>query len=212
MPSPTYFDCDTGIDDSLALAYLMASPEIDLVGIGSVSGNIHAAQAAVNTLDLLDMGGRDDVPVAVGAHDFLTHPYDGGVPHIHGVNGVGNIELPHTGRRPTAESSAAMLVRLAHEHPGELGVIAVGPLTNLALALQHDPSIAGKVRQVTVMGGAALVPGNLTPVAEANILNDPEAAAAVVAATWPVVLVPLDVTLENSFEEEDREALAAFPR
>ena len=208
-PRPVYFDCDTGIDDALALVYLMASPEIELAGIGSVSGNIDAATGARNTLDLLAMGGRGDVAVAVGANDPLTRTFTGGVPHIHGRNGVGNVELPHTDKRPEAESAADMLVRLAHEHEGKLDVVAVGPLTNLALALAQDPSIAGKVRQVVVMGGAALVPGNLSPVGEANIWNDPEAAQAVVSAPWQVVLVPLDVTLENVFEEADRLALKA---
>ena len=208
-PRPVYFDCDTGIDDALALVYLMASPEIELAGIGTVSGNIDAQQAAVNTLDLLAMGGKGDVAVAVGAMDPLTHGYSGGVPHIHGHNGVGDVELPHTDRGPEAESAADMLVRLAHAHPGELDVIAIGPLTNLALALKQDPSIADLVREVTIMGGAALVPGNLSAVGEANIWNDPEAAQLVVEAPWQVVLVPLDVTLENAFEESDRLALAA---
>ncbi|MFT3875512.1 MAG: nucleoside hydrolase [Propioniciclava sp.] len=208
-PRPVYFDCDTGIDDALALVYLMASPEITLAGIGTVSGNIDAARAAVNTLDLLALGGLDEVPVAVGAMDPLAGPFSGGVPHIHGHNGVGDVELPHTARGPEQESAAEMLVRLAHEHPGELDVIAIGPLTNLALALQLDPSIATLVRKVTVMGGAALVPGNVSVAGEANIWNDPEAAQIVVSAPWQVVLVPLDVTLENTFEEADRTALAA---
>ncbi|MFT4226380.1 nucleoside hydrolase [Micropruina sp.] len=208
-PRPVYFDCDTGIDDALALVYLMASPEIELAGIGTVSGNIDAKRAAVNTLDLLAMGGKTEVPVAVGAMDPLTHSFSGGVPHIHGHNGVGDVELPHADRKPEAESAADMLVRLAHEHPGELDVIAIGPLTNLAIALKQDPSIAELVHEVYIMGGAALVPGNLSAVGEANIWNDPEAAQAVVEAPWQVVLVPLDVTLENAFEESDREALAA---
>lgn len=208
-PRPLYFDCDTGIDDALALVYLMASPEITLAGIGSVSGNIDARTGARNTLDLLAMGGLDDVPVAVGAMNPLAGQFSGGVPHIHGRNGVGNVELPHTDQQPVAESAADLLVRLADAHPGELDVIAVGPLTNLALALAQDPSVAEKVHAVYAMGGAALVPGNLSPVAEANIWNDPEAAQAVTAAPWPVVLVPLDVTLESVFEEEDRLALAS---
>lgn len=208
---PVYFDCDTGIDDALALVYLMASPEIRLVGIGTVSGNIDARQAATNTLDLLALGGVHDVPVAIGAMDPLAGPYPGGVPHIHGHNGVGDIELPHTDRAPEAESAAEMLVRLADEHAGELEVCAIGPLTNLALAVQLDPTIASKVKLVTVMGGAALVPGNLSPVGEANIWNDPEAAQIAVATDWPVELVPLDVTLENLFEEDDRLQLAASP-
>ena len=208
-PRPVYFDCDTGIDDALALVYLMASPEITLAGIGTVSGNIDAERAATNTLDLLALGGMDDVPVAIGAMNPLATTFSGGVPHIHGHNGIGDVELPHTGRAPEAESAAAMLVRLAHQYPGELDVIAIGPLTNLAVALELDPGIAQLVREVTIMGGAALVPGNLSPVGEANIWNDPEAAQAVVAAPWQVVMVPLDVTLENTFEESDRLALAA---
>lgn len=208
-PRPVYFDCDTGIDDALALVYLMASPEITLAGIGTVSGNIDAERAATNTLDLLALGGMDDVPVAIGAMNPLATTFSGGVPHIHGHNGIGDVELPHTGRAPEAESAAEMLVRLARQYPGELDVIAIGPLTNLALALELDPGIAQLVREVTIMGGAALVPGNLSPVGEANIWNDPEAAQAVVAAPWQVVMVPLDVTLENTFEESDRLALAA---
>lgn len=206
---PVYLDCDTGIDDALALAYLLASPEIDLVGIGSVSGNVSAAQGAVNTLDLLALAGRPDVPVAVGAHHPVAGEFDGGVPHIHGRNGVGNVDLPPSGLEPVAESAAELLIRLSHEHEGELRVLAIGPFTNLAEALRIDAGLAGRVHGVTVMGGAALTPGNVTPVAEANVWNDPEAAAEVVGADWDVTLVPLDVTEENVFEESDREALLA---
>lgn len=206
---PVYFDCDTGIDDSLALAYLLSSPEIALVGVGTVSGNTSSAQAAVNTLGLLAVAGRTDVPVAVGAHDFLTHPYDGGAPHVHGDNGIGEVVLPPAARTPEDEDAARMLIRLSHEHAGDLEVIAVGPLTNLATALALDPTLPSRVAGVTVMGGAALVPGNITPVAEANIGNDPEAASATLSAGWPVTLVPLDVTMENIFDEDDRAALLA---
>ncbi|SKC68704.1 nucleoside hydrolase [Krasilnikoviella flava] len=205
--APLYLDCDTGVDDSLALGYLLASPEIDLVGVGSVSGNVGARQGAVNTLDLLALAGRDDVPVAVGAHDPVAGGYDGGVPHIHGRNGVGDVILPPSGRAPEDGSAVELLLRLSHEHAGRLRVVAVGPLTNLALALRADPTLPERVRDLTVMGGAALHPGNVSPVGEANIANDPEAAATVLEADWDVTLVPLDVTMANLLEETDRKAL-----
>jgi len=204
---PVYFDCDTGIDDSLALAYLLASPEIDLVGIGTVSGNVHVHQAARNTLDLLHLAGRPDVPVAVGAEDFLDRAFDGGVPHIHGANGVGNVVLPASGAAPAQERASAMLLRLSHDYAGRLHVLTVGPLTNIAEALSIDPTLPERISHITIMGGAALVPGNVSPVAEANIWNDAEASKHVLAAHWPLTLVPLDVTLENTLNEQHRAML-----
>lgn len=208
---PVYFDCDTGIDDSMALAYLLASPEIDLVGVGTVSGNVCAAQAARNTLDLLHLAGRGDVPVAVGAHDFLTRPFDGGVPWIHGHNGVGDVPLPAAPRGPDQRDAADLLRELAHTHGGALEIVTVGPMTNIATALAREPDLPVLVSKVTSMGGAALVPGNVSAVAEANVGNDPEAAAALIGAAWNCTLVPLDVTLENQLHECDREALLSAP-
>jgi purine nucleosidase len=208
---PLYFDCDTGVDDSLALGHLLASPTIDLVGVGTVSGNVSATQGARNTLDLLALAGNDGVPVAIGAQDPLARAYEGGVPHIHGANGIGNIDLPTSPRNPVAVSAAELLVALSKEYPGELSIVAVGPLTNIALALRLDPSLASRIKEITIMGGAALVPGNVSAVAEANIWNDPEAASEVFSASWDIVLVPLDVTLENILEEPQRLALEASP-
>ena len=212
MRQPFYLDCDTGIDDAMAIAYLLASDRVDLLGIGAVSGNIAAAVGARNTLDLLALAGRDEIPVALGAHDFQAGAFAGGAPHVHGENGIGGVELPPSNRSVVEESAAEMIVRLAHERPGELHVLAIGPLTNLAAALRLDPTIAGQVKQVTVMGGAALVPGNVTAVAEANIHNDPEAAADVFAASWPITMVPLDATMANLIEAEDRDELERSPR
>ena len=206
-PQPFYLDCDTGIDDSLAIAYLLASPEVELAGIGTVSGNVSAAVGAVNTLNLLHAAGRSGIPVAVGAHDPLMGTFDGGAPHVHGENGIGGVTLEDSGLTSESETAAEMLVRLANEHPGELRVIAVGPLTNLALALQLDPKLPALVRDVTIMGGAAFVQGNISPVAEANIFNDAEAAAVVMEAGWPVTMVPLDVTMNHRFDETHRAAL-----
>ena len=206
MTRALYFDCDTGIDDALALALLLASPEIDLVGIGTVSGNVDSTMAAKNTLDLLALAGRPDVPVAVGELHPLEGEYHGAVPHIHGRNGVGNVELPASDRAVAAESAAEMIVRLSREYDA-LEIVTVGPLTNLARALELDPTLPARVRVVTIMGGAAVVPGNVTAVAEANIYNDADAAAIVVRTPWPIVLVPLDITLEHTLDETDRHRL-----
>ncbi|SHM69999.1 nucleoside hydrolase [Cryptosporangium aurantiacum] len=210
MGRPVYLDCDTGIDDSLAIAYLMAHPDVDLVGVGTSFGNIDAHRAARNTLDLLALGGHDHVPVAIGAEKPLSGAWNGGPAHIHGANGVGDVELPRAGREPqTDESAADLLVRMAHEHEGELRVLAIGPLTNLARALDVETALPYLVESVVVMGGAARVPGNVTPVAEANIFNDPDAADRVLSADWPLTLIPLDVTMEHLIEESDRATLLA---
>jgi purine nucleosidase len=206
-PVPMFLDCDTGIDDALALVYLLNSPEIDLVGIATVSGNIDAAGGARNTLDLLALAGRGDIPVAVGNHDPQAGRYGGGAPHVHGDNGIGNVALPPSGLSPVPASGAELLVEMARRHPGALHVVAVAPLTNLAEALRLEPDLPNLVAHVTIMGGAALVPGNITAVAEANIGNDPEAAADVMAAPWDITLVPLDVTMFHRFDEDDRQAL-----
>ncbi len=207
MRQTFYLDCDTGIDDAMALTYLLASENVDLLGIGSVSGNISAAVGARNTLDLLALAGRSDIPVAVGEHDFLTAPFRGGATHVHGDNGIGGVDLPRSSEEPVNESAAEMIVRLARERPGELHIVAIGPLTNLAVALQREPKLPELVKEVTIMGGAALVPGNVTPVAEANIHNDPEAAAAVFAASWFITMVPLDATMASLIEADDRDML-----
>lgn len=206
---PFYLDCDTGIDDALALAYLLASPQADVRGIGTVSGNVSAAVGARNTLDLLQLAGHAHIPVALGAHDPLAGSFGGGAPWVHGENGIGEVSLSTAAAELAAGSAAEMLVRLAHEHPGMLRVLAIGPLTNVAEALRLEPALPSLVDEITIMGGAALAPGNISPVAEANIFNDPEAAALVLAADWDVTLVPLDVTMANVLEETHRQELLA---
>ncbi|MDJ0457754.1 nucleoside hydrolase [Arthrobacter sp. NQ7] len=208
-PFPIYLDCDTGIDDALALAYLLASPLADVVGIGTVSGNVSAAVGARNTLDLLELAGSAHIPVALGAHHPLAGSFGGGAPWVHGDNGIGEVSLAPAEASLAGESAAEMLVRLARLYPGELRVVAIGPLTNIAEALRLEPALTSLVQSVTVMGGAALAPGNITPLAEANIHNDPEAAALVLAADWDVTLVPLDVTMASVLEETHRQELLA---
>jgi purine nucleosidase len=202
-----YLDCDTGVDDALAIALLLATPGAAPAAIGTVSGNTTAAQAARNTLDLLALAGRDDIPVAVGAHDPLDGGFGGGAAQVHGDNGIGGVLLPTAARGPVDGDAVGLLIDLARAHPGELRVLSTGPLTNLALALRLEPGLPALVRDVTAMGGAVRVPGNMAGNAEANIANDPPAAAAVLAADWPVTLVPLDVTMEHRFDEADQQAL-----
>lgn len=206
---PIYLDCDTGIDDALTLGLLVAEGA-ELVGIGSVSGNLDAAGGARNTLDLLALTGADVPPVAVGAHDPLGGVFAGGADFVHGANGIGGVQLPRAGE-PVGESASELLVRLAHEHQGTLRVLAIGPLTNLALALALDPDLPTRVAEVVIMGGAAQAPGNVSAVAEANIGNDPLAAAAVFGAAWSVTMVGLDVTMQARFEAAHLRALAEAP-
>ncbi|MFG1990474.1 nucleoside hydrolase [Actinoplanes sp. NPDC048988] len=200
-----HLDCDTGIDDAIAVAYLLAHPGVRLAGIGTVNGNTAAAQAARNTLGLLALAGRDDIPVAVGEGEIKR-----GAKAVHGDNGVGGAVLP-LGEPPDPRTSVELLLDLSFEYARELHLLATGPCTNLALALRQDPTLPGRIRSVTVMGGAVRVPGNVTPRAEANIADNPAAADEVLRAAWPVTLVPLDVTLRHRWTEQDRARLGGTP-
>ncbi|WP_380175979.1 nucleoside hydrolase [Kineococcus sp. DHX-1] len=209
MSTPFFLDCDTGIDDAMAIGWLVASPDVDLVGVSTVSGNLDAAGGARNTLDLLALLGRPDVPVSVGAHDFLDHAYSGGAPEVHGRNGIGDVQLPRAAGEPTGRSGAEAIVDAARAHPGELHLLAIGPFTNLSLALDLEPRLPELLAHVTVMGGAAMAPGNVSALAEANVANDPLAAHRVFTAGLDLTMVGLDVTMRHVFEESHRTELLA---
>jgi purine nucleosidase len=187
-------DTDPGIDDALAILYLAARPEAEIVAVGSVHGNVPAPLAAVNALRVLELVGLQHVPVAVGARRPLAQPLHTSE-HVHGPDGLGGRagRPPHT--RPTSESAAEQLVRLARAEPGELTLLALGPLTNLALALLLEPELPGLLRSVVVMGGGLATPGNITAHAEANVWHDPEAAELTVDAGFEnLTLVGINVT------------------
>lgn len=207
---PVLVDCDTGIDDAVALLYLLAADEVEVVGITAVGGNAPALACALNTLRVLALARRTDIPVAVGAERPLVAPP---LPHssdVHGADGMGDADVPPADASLLDPRSAGRLIDdLSHRHAGELRILALGALTNLAVALRSDPTLRDRVADVVVMGGAAEVPGNRTPAAEANILHDPEAAQVVLAAGWPVTLVPLDVTMRELLTDEHRATLAA---
>lgn len=199
-------DVDTGIDDAVALLYLAAQNDVEILAAGSVHGNCTARQGAVNTLRTLELAGLHDVPVAIGAARPLAQALsvEAGV---HGDDGLGNTDFGPPRGQLSAEPAAVQLVRLAHENPGELTVLATAPLTNLALALLLEPELPRLVRKVVVMGGAVACPGNVTPEAEANIWHDPEAADLVFQAGWDLTLVGLDVTMQAVLEGKRLEAL-----
>lgn len=191
------FDTDPGVDDAIALLYLARHPRVQLMGITTVFGNAEVDVTTRNALFLAERFGIE-APVARGAALPLVRPPRGAAPEVHGDDGLGNLELKVETTRPVDPRPAHhLIVDTLRAHPGEVTLLAVGPLTNLALALAEEPAIARWVKQVVVMGGAFGTlghGGNVTPVAEANVFNDPHAADAVFTAPWPVAIVGLDVT------------------
>jgi inosine-uridine nucleoside N-ribohydrolase len=187
-------DTDPGIDDAMAIFYALGAAEIDVLALTTVYGNVGIELTTTNALRLLEVAGRADIPVARGSARPLTRPFDGGAPFVHGADGQGDAGLP----QPTTRESGTRATQLIYEtvagRPGEVTIVTLGPLTNLALLLIERPEIVRLVRGVVAMGGNVYAPGNASPTAEANILNDPEAAEIVLAADWPVTLIGLDVT------------------
>lgn len=208
MARKVLLDLDTGIDDSMAICEALANPAFDLVGITGVFGNVSVDQGVRNALAVLHLLGRDDVPVWAGARHPLLWDGDGdflpprNIMDIHGENGVGNVELPDSPRAAEEEGAVDAIVRLCRECGGDLDIVATGPLTNLALVLERDPGALGLAGSVTVMGGAVATEGNVSPCAEANVFNDPEAASAVLTSGIPVTLVGLDVTMKEVLTRE----------
>jgi len=189
-------DTDPGIDDTAAIFFLLASPEeVRIEACTTVFGNCSVAQATRNLLGVLDVAGRPDLPVYAGAgHPLLREPRF--APHIHGDDGLGGLAASYPpSREPAPGGAVAQLVERVMASPGEITLIALGPLTNVALALRVEPRLAGALRSLVLMGGAVRVPGNVTPVASANLANDPEAAAVVYNSGAPIVQVGLDVCL-----------------
>lgn len=188
-------DCDTGIDDSLAILYALKHPRVRVVGICTGYGNASAQQATENTLRMIHLAQPGyEVPVAMGAEAPLNGKWVGPNARVHGKNGIGDVELPASEQKPLDEHAADFIVRMAHEQPGELTLVTLGRLTNLALALQKEPTLPRLFKQVVCMGGTIFHAGNCSPVAEANIAEDPEAADLVMQAGFPLLQVGLDVS------------------
>ena len=204
-------DCDTGIDDSLAILFALKRKDVRVMGITTGCGNTNAAQAAENTLRVIKMANPGyEVPVAVGENKPLVGEWEGPVPHIHGFNGVGDVELPASDQKLLDEHASDFIVRMARQYPGELTLVTLGRMTNVALALQKEPQLSRLIKNVVTMGGTVYAPGNVTPVCEANISGDPEASDQVFMAGFDLTLVGLDVTLKTRLTAQHLDVLDKY--
>lgn len=202
VKTPIILDVDTGIDDAAAIALASLSPRADLVAVTTVAGNTTIEHATRNSLDVIDMLGFSHVPLYRGASRPLARPLQTAA-HVHGDNGIGGAALPASNRQPGEYKGPAAIIRLALERPGELTLVCLGPLTNLAIALNVQPDLPELLKSVVVMGGAYFVGGNISKAAEFNFYCDPEAASQVLTMPFPnIVAVGLDVTHQVALPRE----------
>ena len=187
-------DTDPGIDDAMAIIYALASPEFDVIALTTVFGNAHVETCTTNAFHILDVAGRSDIPVAQGAGRPLAMDFRGPATFVHGNNGLADIPVAAPTRAVHALDAAHFIVEQVLAAPGEITLVPIGPLTNIALAMQLCPELPEKLAGMVIMGGNAFCPGNASPAAEANIINDPEAADIVFGADCPIVMCGLDVT------------------
>jgi inosine-uridine nucleoside N-ribohydrolase len=208
-------DTDPGVDDALAILLALSAPEIISVeALTIVHGNsADVVKLANNACTILEIAGRQDIPVYIGSAVPINNEAGRGAEFVHGHDCLGEIELPHIKHQPHPHHSAVeLIVSKVRQYPKEIVLIALGPLTNIALALHVYPALAENVKEIFIMGGAANVPGNVSPVAEANVFDDPEAADIVFRAKWPkpITMASLDLTekirAEYSFFEPLRDS------
>ncbi|MBI4671917.1 MAG: nucleoside hydrolase [Chloroflexi bacterium] len=210
MPESILIDTDPGIDDAMAILFALKSPELEVLALTTVFGNHFVEVTTRNALRLLELAGRDDIPVARGASSPLVRDYTEPPTFVHGQDGLGDAGLTSEPESEAAHTRAAQfIVEAVMSRPGEITLTPIGPLTNIAMALKLEPRIVQAAKRVVLMGGAALAPGNVSPVAEANIFHDPEAAASVLSAGWEVVMVGLDVTTKIHMTPQYIAAIAA---
>lgn len=197
---PIILDMDTGIDDALAIIYALKSPTLEVLGITTCFGNGDLKTTTRNTLLMLELLGST-VPVYAGARDPLVGHYSPTAEAFHGPNGLGGTHDHRTRRAPEPERAVDYLRHTIKSQPGDITLVTTGRLTNLAAVLTADPGLAPLIKRVVLMGGAAFVGGNVTPVSEANIWGDPEAAYIVFHSGVELVMVGLDVTMQVLIED-----------
>lgn len=208
MSVSVILDCDPGIDDALALALLIGRADVDLVGVTTVAGNVALPVTTANALRLCSLFDRTDVPVVAGASVPLRRS-SVFADYVHGADGLGGAPVPSTRQQATSGFGPDFIIEQLRARPGEITLIAVGPMTNVALALRKEPRITEWVKQVVVMGGA-WTRGNITPAAEFNFYADPDAAAIVLDAEWQPVLTTLDLTLQARVDDQVMDRWRAF--
>lgn len=207
MPLKMIIDTDPGVDDALAILYAALHPEIELLGLTTVFGNVTVEQATRNALYLLERAGLD-LPVAEGAAIPLVQEPSTPSHHVHGPEGFGAMTDIEVRGQKIDEGAAEFLVRMAREHRGELVLCPIGPITNIAHAIRLDPDFAGNLAAIVFMGGALDVPGNITPHAEANTYHDAEALNVVLQSGAKIRMIGLDVTNAVLLTETDFETLS----
>lgn len=206
MPNKVIFDTDPGIDDALALLLLAASPEIELLGITVTHGNTSQEKCLRNALSLVELAGIGDIDVLPGATEPLVKELTV-AEETHGDGGLGYAKLPLAKKKAIDLPAHDFIIEMVEKNPGEITILAVGPMTNVALALLKRPQIAGKIRSIISMGGAIHYPGNATPQAEYNVFCDPEAFDIVLRSGIDFTLVPLDVTYKCIFTKQHLELI-----
>jgi len=208
MSTKIILDCDPGIDDALAIAFAQGHPGLELVGITTVAGNVGLAKTTRNALAVADFVGAVPVPVTPGCPGPLLRPARD-AREVHGETGLGGAVIPDSARDPREGHAIDYIIDTVCASPGEITLVATGPLTNIALALRKEPQLVRCVREFVIMGGST-GRGNVTPAAEYNMWADPEAASVVFGAGWTVRMIGLDVTLQALAVASVRERMAAL--
>ncbi|KAK4725153.1 hypothetical protein R3W88_027932 [Solanum pinnatisectum] len=200
-------DTDPGIDDSMAILMAFQTPEVEILGLTTIFGNATTKATTRNALILCETAGYPDIPVAEGSLETLKR----GEPHVadfvHGSDGLGNLFLPSPNSKKIEKSASEFLVDKVSEYPGEVSILALGPLTNLALAVKRDSNFASKVKRVVILGGSFFALGNANPAAEANIYGDPEAADIVFTSGANIDVVGINITTQVKMTDGDLDEL-----
>lgn len=207
MTKRIIIDTDPGVDDALTFLLALASPEIQLEALTTVQGNVTVEKATVNALSVLELAKANHIPVVQGcSHPLIKTPHNSGEA-VHGASGIGKAILPEPKSKPVEGFAVDYLIERVLAEPNELSIFPIGPLTNIAFAIRKEPRFAKTVKELVIMGGAIRSGGNITPLAEFNINEDPHAAHVVFHSGIPITLIPLDVTYKCLLTTDDVERL-----